>query len=77
MLEWRVSTILERIKKGGDTALKEVINEVESFLPTELKVSETEFETARRKVPEDLKEAINAAGRLDAFHRLEVPGEVE
>ena len=29
MLDWRVSTILERIKEGGDTALKEVVEEIE------------------------------------------------
>ena len=78
MLEWRVATILEKVKEGGDTALKEIIEDVEGFVPTELKVSEEEFESAREKVPETLKMAINdAAERIDAFHRLQTPREVE
>lgn len=78
MLEWRVATILEKVKEGGDTALKEIIEDVEGFVPTELKVSEEEFEAASEKVPETLKMAINdAAERIDAFHRLQTPREVE
>ncbi len=78
MLEWRVSTILEKIKAGGDSALREVIEEVEDYVPAELKVSEDEFEAAVEKVPVALRQAIDeSAARIETIHRSRIPMDQE
>ena len=78
MLEWRVAGILEQIRKGGDTALRQVSEAIEGFPLVDAKVSREEIEAAPGLVPEDLKNAIReAAARIRSFHELELPKDTE
>ncbi len=78
MLEWRVAGILEQIRRGGDSALRQVSEAIEGFPLNDFKVSKEEIEAACDRVPEDLKAAIvEAASRIRAFHELEKPKDIE
>lgn len=78
MLEWRVAGILEQIRKGGDSALRQVSEAIEGFPLSDFKVSKEEIEAACDRVPEDLKAAIvEAASRIRKFHELEKPKDIE
>ena len=78
MLEWRVGGILEQIRKGGDTALRQVSEAIEGFPLVDAKVSREEIAAAPGLVPEDLKNAIReAAARIRSFHELELPKDTE
>ena len=78
MLEWCVGGILEQIRKGGDTALRQVSEAIEGFPLVDAKVSREEIEAAPGLVPEDLKSAImEAAARIRSFHELELPKDTE
>ena len=78
MLEWRVAGILEQIRRGGDSALRQVSEAIEGFPLSDFKVSNEEIEAACDRVPEDLKTAIvEAASRIRTFHELEKPKDME
>lgn len=78
MLEWRVAGILEQIRRGGDSALRQVSEAIEGFPLSDFKVSNEEIEAACDRVPEDLKTAIvEAASRIRTFHELEKPKDIE
>ena len=78
MLEWRVAGILEQIRRGGDSALRQVSEAIEGFPLSDFKVSNEEIEAACDRVPEDLKAAIvEAASRIRTFHELEKPKDME
>ena len=78
MLEWRVAGILEQIRRGGDSALRQVSEAIEGFPLSDFKVSNEEIEAACDRVPEDLKAAIvEAASRIRTFHELEKPKNIE
>ena len=78
MLEWRVAGILEQIRRGGDSALRQVSEAIEGFPLSDFKVSNEEIEAACDRVPEDLKAAIvEAASRIRTFHELEKPKDIE
>ncbi|MBR0531836.1 MAG: histidinol dehydrogenase [Bacteroidales bacterium] len=78
MLEWRVAGILEQIRRGGDSALRQVSEAIEGFPLSDFKVSKEEIEAACDRVPEDLKTAIvEAASRIRTFHELEKTKDIE
>ena len=78
MLEWRVAGILEQIRRGGDSALRQVSEAIEGFPLSDVKVSKEEIEAACDRVPEDLKAAIvEAASRIRTFHELEKTKDIE
>ena len=78
MLEWRVAGILEQIRRGGDSALRQVSEAIEGFPLSDFKVSKEEIEAACDRVPEDLKAAIvEAASRIRTFHELEKTKDIE
>ena len=78
MLEWRVAGILEQIRRGGDSALRQVSEAIEGFPLSDFKVSNEEIEAACDRVPEDLKAAIvEAVSRIRTFHELEKPKDIE
>lgn len=78
MLEWRVAGILEQIRRGGDSALRQVSEAIEGFPLSDFKVSNEEIEAACDRVPEDLKAAIvEAASRIRTFHELEKHKDIE
>lgn len=72
VIEERVRTILERIKEGGDAALRAIATEIDGSCPKELSVSCEEFESAAAEVPETLKTAIRTAkANIEKFHTAE------
>ncbi|MBQ7966899.1 MAG: histidinol dehydrogenase [Bacteroidaceae bacterium] len=71
-IEQRVRTILERIRQGGDEALRAITTEIDGHYPESLQVSETEFTEAESLVSDELKSAIRqAASNISAFHKAQ------
>ena len=72
VIENRVRTILERVRQGGDEALRAITTEIDGRCPESLQVSETEFAEAEALVSDELKAAIRqAADNISAFHRAQ------
>ena len=72
VIEGRVRTILERVRQGGDEALRAITTEIDGRCPESLQVSETEFAEAEAQVSDELKAAIRqAADNITAFHRAQ------
>lgn len=72
VIEQRVRAILERIRQGGDEALRAITTEIDGRCPESLQVSETEFAEAESSVSEELKSAIRqAASNISAFHKAQ------
>lgn len=64
-----VVEILEKVKKGGDEALKELSLKFDGFAPENLEVSAQEAAMAESKVSDELKSAINQAIKnITLFH---------
>ena len=74
----RVDAILERVEREGDAALKNLAMEIDGVKLENLKVSDAEFCTARDKVKDEVKAAIDVAIKnITSFHSLQVPLEVK
>lgn len=72
IIENRVSTILERVRQGGDEALRAITTEIDGRCPESLQVSEAEFAEAVALVSDELKAAIRqATANISAFHRAQ------
>ena len=72
VIEQRVRTILERIRQGGDEALRAITTEIDGRCPESLQVSEAEFAEAESSVSDELKSAIRqAASNISAFHKAQ------
>ncbi|MBQ2970192.1 MAG: histidinol dehydrogenase [Bacteroidaceae bacterium] len=72
IIEQRVRTILERIRQGGDEALRAITTEIDGRCPESLQVSEAEFTEAESLVSDELKAAIRqAASNISAFHKAQ------
>ena len=72
VIEQRVRTILERIRQGGDEALRAITTEIDGRCPESLQVSEAEFTEAESSVSDELKSAIRqAASNISAFHKAQ------
>ena len=72
IIEGRVRAILERIRQGGDEALRAVTTEIDGRCPESLQVSEDEFVEAAALVSDGLKAAIRqAVDNISAFHRAQ------
>ena len=72
IIESRVRTILDRVRQGGDEALRAITTEIDGRCPESLQVSETEFAEAEALVSDTLKAAIRqAADNISAFHRAQ------
>ena len=73
LIEGRVRTILERIREGGDGALRTITTEIDGACPASFMVSEEELAAAAAQVPETLKEAIRTAkANIERFHTAEL-----
>jgi histidinol dehydrogenase len=71
-LEKKVRKVLQKVKDGGDKALKKFTREFDGVKVRDLLVSQKEIKQAITKVPAELKEAITvAAQNIEAFHRLQ------
>ena len=72
VIEQRVRAILERIRQGGDEALRAITTEIDGRCPESLQVSETEFAEAESLVSDELKSAIRqAASNISVFHKAQ------
>ena len=72
VIESRVRAILERVRQGGDEALRAITTEIDGRCPESLQVSEAEFAEAEALVSDGLKAAIRqAADNISAFHRAQ------
>ena len=72
VIEQRVRTILDRIRQGGDEALRAITTEIDGRCPESLQVSEAEFAEAESSVSDELKSAIRqAASNISAFHKAQ------
>lgn len=72
VIEERVRNILNRVRQGGDEALRTITTEIDGRCPESLQVSETEFVEAEDLVNEELKVAIRqASANIGAFHRAQ------
>ena len=74
----RVNSIIERVRKDGDLALKQIAEEIDAFIPDSLEVTKDELLEASDKVSAEVKQAIETAGRnIAAFHNAQLPREIE
>ena len=72
IIEQRVRAILERIRQGGDEALRAITTEIDGRCPESLQVSEAEFAEAEAMVSDELKSAIRqAASNISTFHKAQ------
>ena len=73
-----VKSILERVKKDGDKALRDLAMEIDGISLESIAVSPREIKDAEGKVPEDLKSALKTAyANIKKFHEAELPKEVK
>ena len=78
VIESRVCTILERIRQGGDEALRAITTEIDGCCPEQLQVTEAEFAEACTQVNDTLKSAIEqAAANITAFHKAQQVAQVD
>lgn len=75
-LEKKVKKILDKVKAGGDKAVKKMTKEFDGVRIKNLLVSEKEVKEAMALVPDELKEAITIAkNNIAAFHALQLQQE--
>jgi len=69
-----VAAILSRVREGGDEALLELTRQFDSVSPTALEVARSEWQEASGRVDPKVIAAIrDAGGRIEAFHRADLP----
>lgn len=77
-IEKIVAPILEKVKRGGDKALKKFALEYDHVELESLWVSEKELQTANKKVSPELKDAIKTAhDNIRKFHMAQVQPEIQ
>jgi histidinol dehydrogenase len=75
-IEFKVRTIMERVKVDGDKALLEYSEKYDHAHVQNLRVTGEEIYQASSSVPPDLKEAISIAiGNIEKFHRSHLSDE--
>jgi histidinol dehydrogenase len=68
-LEGAVRNVLNRVKKSGDSAVRELTLQFDKVSVEALQVSDAELAEATASLPEDLKKAIQtAAANIEKFH---------
>ena len=68
-----IRRIIERVRTGGDAALREIAEAIDGAAPDDLVVSEAEFAAAREEVSDDLIRALqNAADRVRRYHETQL-----
>lgn len=73
-----VRSILSRVRRNGDDALRELSLEIDRRPLPEIEVGPAAIEKATAAIPDSLKAAINAAAaNIRAFHEAQKPGEVD
>lgn len=73
-----VADILEKVRKNGEQAIRDITLSVDGVCPESFKVTEKEFNEAEAKVSEELKQAIDTAYQnIYAFHKAQLPREIK
>lgn len=73
-----VREIIEKVRTGGDNALRELTRRIEDVAMESFLVEEGEFLEAEQAVSEELKDAIDMACRnVRKFHEAQMPHSVE
>ena len=68
--ETAVSTILQDVRRRGDTALRHWTKTIDGVDPATLQVDKADIETAVTRIPHDLREALElATQRIRDFHQ--------
>ncbi len=76
-IERRVRDIIDRVRKGGDRALEEICREIGDPFEGGFKVTEAEFEEAKRTIGGDVRKAIDTAfDNIYTFHKAQMPGRI-
>lgn len=71
-LESSVRNVLNRVKKSGDDALRDLTLQFDKVSIQNLQVSKEEFEAAEKSLLPSLKDAIRtAAGNIEKFHAIQ------
>ncbi len=71
--EEAVRRIIDRVRTGGDAAVREIARAIDGAAPDALIVSADEFEEARREVAPELVSALqHAADRVRRYHELQL-----
>jgi histidinol dehydrogenase len=74
----RVSEILDRVRRGQDGALLDMAREYDGVELRELEVPRELWEDALANLDSDLRRDLEeAAGNIEAFHRAQIPGEIQ
>ncbi len=79
-LEITVSTVLDDVEKGGDSAVRRYTKQFDKVVLEDFCVSEKEFIEAEDRVSEELKNAIKQAkSNIEIFHKaqIETPQKIE
>ena len=73
-----VRAIIADVRARGDAALIEYTERFDGVAPGALRVSAEEIEAAAAGIAPELGDALElAAARIEAFHRMQMPGDVE
>ncbi len=65
-----VAALIEQVREGGDTALRDITARLDGVTLERFEVSEAEFAAAELAVPAELRIAMQqAATRIDTYHR--------
>lgn len=71
--EEAVRRIIERVRTGGDSAVRDLAEAIDGAAPDSLVVTEDEFAQARREVSPDLVSALqSAADRVRRYHEMQL-----
>lgn len=74
----RVDAIIERVRRDGDNAIRELASEIDGVQLAAIEVSEEEKREAFALVPQDLKDAIAKAARnITRFHMAQRFNDIE
>ena len=70
----RVEAIIERVRFGGDTALRQISEEIDGRRLNSIRVSDKEINAAAKKVAPEVQKAIaDAYNNIAAFHQAQMP----
>ncbi len=74
----RVAAILAEVRTGGDAALRRIVRRIEGYLPETFEVTRERRAEAAKAVSPQLKAALaQAKANIEAFHRAQLPAQVE